>query len=62
MDGLLSRKQFKAIIDTGSPVSLFPKEDVQQIVGKTKVVVRDMIKDELYGGYNKRRLKMLGVL
>ena len=53
-------KWFKVIIDTGSPVSIFTKRDLQQIIGERKVVVRDMIEDEHYVDYNKRPLKLLG--
>ena len=52
-------KQFKAIIDTGLPVSIFTKQDLQQIIGERKVVVRDMIEDELNVDYNKRPSKLL---
>ena len=39
MEGQICRKWFKAIIDTGSPVSIFTKRYLQQIIGKRKVVV-----------------------
>ena len=51
---------FKAIIDTGSPVSIFTKRDLQKIVGERKVVIREMIKDERYDDYNKNPLELLG--
>ena len=60
MEGLMCGKRFKAIIDTGSPVSIFTERDLQQIIGERKVVVRDMIEDEHYVDYNKRPLKLLG--
>ena len=60
MEGQMCGKWFKAIIDTGSPVSIFTKRDLQQIIGERKVVVRDMIEDEHYVDYNKRPLKLLG--
>ena len=60
MEGQMCGKWFRAIIDTGSSVSIFTKRDLQQIMGKRKVVVRDMIEDEHYVDYNKRPLKLLG--
>ena len=32
--GLLCRNEFKAIKDTGSPISIFPIDELQRIVGK----------------------------
>ena len=51
---------FKAIIDTGSPVSIFTKRDLQKIIGERKVVIRDKIDQERYVDYNKRPLELLG--
>ena len=60
MEGQMCGEWFKAIIDTGSSVSIFTKKDLQQIIGERKVIVRDMIEDEHYVEYNKRPLKLLG--
>ena len=60
MEGQMCGKWFKAIIDTGSLVSIFTMRDLQQIIGERKVVVRDMIEDEHYVDYTKRPLKLLG--
>ena len=51
---------FKAIIDTGSPGSIFTKRDLQKIVGDRKVVIRDMIPGERFIDYNKKPLNLLG--
>ena len=59
MEKLKCGKQFKAIFDTGSPVSIITKRDFQQIVGGRKVVIRNMIVDKLYIDYNKRQLNLL---
>ena len=50
---------FKAILDTGSPVSIFTKRDLTKIFGKSKVVIRDMIDNERYVDYNKKPLDLL---
>ena len=39
-------KHFKAIVDTVSPVSLYTKKELQQIIGERKVVVQDMVEYE----------------
>ena len=54
------RKFFKAIIDTGSPVSIFTKQDLQKIIGERKVIKGDVIDNERYVDYNKRLLEFLG--
>ena len=60
MEGTMCGNYFKAIIDTGSPVSIFTKSDLQKIVGPRKVVIRDMIAGEKYVDYNKKPLNLLG--
>ena len=60
MEGTMCGNYFKAIIDTGSPVSIFTKRDLLKIVGERKVVIRDMIEGERYVDYNKKPLNLLG--
>ena len=58
MKGMMYSNYFTAIIDTGSPVSIFTKRDLQKIVGDRKVVIRDMIPGERYIDYNKKPLNL----
>ena len=60
MSGTMCGNYFKAVIDTGSPVSIFTKRDLQKIVGDRKVLIRDMIPGERYVDYNKKPLKIHG--
>ena len=60
MEGRMCGNYFKAMINTGSPVSIFTKRDLQKIVGDRKVVIRDMIAGERYIDYNKKPLNLLG--
>ena len=60
MEGTMCGNYFKAIIDTGSPVFIFTKRDLTKIIGKRKVVIRDMIDNERYVDYNKKPLDLLG--
>ena len=60
MERMLSGNYFEAIIDIGSPVSIFTKRDLQKIVGDRKVVIRDMIPCEHYIDYNQKPLILIG--
>ena len=60
MEGMMCDNYLKAIIYTGSPVSIFTKRGLQKIVGERKVVIRDMIGGERYVDYNRKPLKLLG--
>ena len=62
IEGLLCGNNFKAIIDTGSPVSIFPIDELQRIVEKRQVIVREMIDNERYIDSNKRPLPFLGYM
>ena len=62
IEGLMCGKKFQAIIDTGSPVSIFAIDEVELIIGKHWVVVREMIDDERYVDFNRRPLPLLGYL
>ena len=60
VEGMMYEQYFKAIIDTGSPVSIFTKKDIQKIIGDLKVVIRDLIEDKRYVDYNRKPLNLLG--
>ena len=62
MKGLMCGKEFKAIIDTGSPVSIFAIDELKKIFGKHWVVVREMIDNERYVDFNRRPLPKLGYM
>ena len=59
MEGLVCGQKFLAIIDTGSPVSIFVIDELERIIGKYWVVVREMIDDERYVDFNRRPLPLL---
>ena len=61
IEGLLCANAFKAIIDTGSPVSVFPIDELQRILGK-RVVVLEMIDNERYVDFNNKPLPLLGYM
>ena len=60
MEIMMCGNYFKAIIDTGSSVFVFTKQDLLEIVGDRKVVIRDMMAGERYIDYIKKTLNLLG--
>ena len=58
--GLMCGNKFRAIIDTGSPVSIFAIDELRRLIGRRWVVVRDMIDGERYVDFNRRPLPLLG--
>ena len=60
MEGMMCGNHFRAIIDTGSSVSIFTMKDLQKIVGERKVVIREMIDGEKFVDYNKKPFNLLG--
>ena len=60
IEGMMCGNYFKAIIDTGSLVSIFTKRDLKKIVGERNLVIREMIEDERYVDYNRKPLELLG--
>ena len=62
IEGLMCGNKFRAIIDTGSPVSIFAIDELRRIIGRRWVVVRDMIDGERYVDFNRRPLPLLGYM
>ena len=62
IEGLMCGKIIQAIVDNGSPVSIFAVDELERIIGKYWVVVREMIDDERYVEFNRRPLALLGYL
>ena len=60
LKGLICGKKLNAIIDTGSPVSIFAVDELEKIIGEHWVVVRKMIDNERYVDFNRRPLPLLG--
>ena len=53
MEGMMRGQYFKAIINTGSPFSIFTERDMMKIIGERKVVIKVMIEGERYVDYNR---------
>ena len=61
IEGLLCGNNLKAILDTGSPLSIFPIDELQRIVGKRRVIVREMIDNERNVDFNKKAATFIGI-
>ena len=62
MEGLMCGNKFEAIIETGSPVSIFAEGELERIIAKHWVVVREIIGDERYVDFYRRTLPLLGFM
>ena len=62
MEGRMCGNKFKAIIDTGSPVSIFAVNELKKIIGENWVLSRKMIDNERHVHFNKRPLPLLGYM
>ena len=60
MEGFINGNRFKAMIDSGSPVTIFALEELKKIMKRDKLQVRNMIKGEKYVDFNGKQLNLLG--
>ena len=61
MKGKINSKQFEAMIDSGSPVTIFPKSELKEILQTQFLFVTKMPENEKYVDYNGQQLNLLGV-
>ena len=62
MRGKLNDRKFAAIIDSGSPVTIFPRDELKAILQTQLLFVKSMPEGEVYTDYNRKRLDLMGVL
>ena len=58
--GKINGHEFNAIIDSGSPVSIFTASDLKKILKQTTVFARPLPSTEKYVDFNRRPLRLLG--
>ena len=61
MRGKINGECFEAMIDSGSPVTIFPKKELKEILKVQFLFVSKMPKHEKYVDYNGSQLDLLGV-
>ena len=61
MKGKINNKQFEAMIDSGSPVTIFPKKELKEILQTQFLFVSKMPESEKYVDYNGQQLDLLGI-
>ena len=59
LKGKLNEKEFRAIIDTGSPVTIFTKKHVDVLLGKN-YPIRELEENEKYVDYNQQQIQFVG--
>ena len=60
MEGFISGNQFKTMIDTGSPVTIYALDEIKKIMKRENLPVRDMVESERYVDFNGKPLQLLG--
>ena len=60
MTGKINGNEFKAMVDSGSPVTIFAIDEIKRIMKRKVLHIRDIPKDEEYVDFNKRKLNLLG--
>ena len=60
MEGFINGNRFKAMIDSGSPVTIFAIDELKRIMKRETLQVRDLIKEEKYVDFNGKQLNLLG--
>ena len=60
MEGFINCNRLKAMIDTGSPVTIFALDEVKRIMMRDELQVRLMIEDERYVDFSGIPLKLMG--
>ena len=60
MKGFINENRFKAMIDSGSPLTIFALDGLNKIMKKENLQVRNIIKGEKYVDFNGKLLIPLG--
>ena len=60
MSGKINGNQFKTMVDSGSPVTIFEIEEIKRIMKRKTLFIRQLPEDEEYVDFNKRKLNLLG--
>ena len=60
MSGKINGNPFKAMVDSGSPVTIFEIEEIKRIMKRKTLFTRQLPEDEEYVNFNKRKLNLLG--
>ena len=59
MEGFINRNRFKAMIDSGSPVTIVATDELKRKMKRETMQVRDLIKEEKYVDFNEKPLNLL---
>ena len=62
LKGKINKQPFQTMIDSGSPITIFTKEDIRQITKSDVLLTRPLPKNEQYKDYNGKPLNLLGYI
>ena len=62
MSGKINWNPFKIMVDSGSPVTMFEKEEKKQIMKRKTLFIRQLPDDEEYVDFNKKKLNLLSYI
>ena len=60
MSGKINGNQFKTMVDSGSPVTIFEIEEIKRIMKRKTLFIRQLLEDDEYVDFNKRKVNLLG--
>ena len=61
MTGKINENQFKTVVESGSPVTIFEIEDIERIMQRKTLFIRQQPEDEDYDvDFNEKMLNLLG--
>ena len=62
LKGRFNRKPFHALIDTGSPITIFTKAHVEKMFGKKEYKLQPLDENEKYIEYSSNKIEFLGAI
>ena len=60
MEGFIIGNRFKAMIDSGSPITIFAIDELKRRMKRETLQVRDLIKGKKYVDFNEKPPNLLG--
>ena len=62
LKGRINKQLFTTMIDSGSPITIFTRDDVRKVLKSDVIFARPMPKNEEYVDYNGKPLNLIGFI